>query len=431
MPDRRTLIASMTAVGLLPGTALAGGGDEAAHRAAKLFIYALPLYEIARARQKAIAQGQTLNAFAHVRQLADAKSRAVTTPNVDTLYSSAWLDLSADPLEIDLPEASKRYLSLALMDVYSNNFAVIHPGDSNREIQLVGPQWTGKPAHGRRLVRSPTRTVWALGRTYVGASDDLPAAHAVQDGLTVRGSVASAQPAASYAPARAADPVELFKVLVSLVLSNPVEGDASIRETISALHLDGSSPAAISPEVLALGRRLALEQMANGQGKPDQGWTYPKDDLGDFGADYLYRAQIALSGLAALPLREAVYLRPAGLLPGGLFDGARTWRMHFAPGASPPVRAFWSVTVYEPDGTGSYFLHENAQRRYALKSGDGLRPAPDGSLTLLFSAAHPAQGEDRWLQTPRGPFQLVFRAYLPELAFIDHRYRLPPLEEVA
>jgi hypothetical protein len=82
--------------------------------AREAFVYTLPLIEVATTRQRGMALGQQMGAFSHVRTLANHKHRAVTTPNCDTLYSTAHLDLSAGPVTITLPAAGERYLSLAL-----------------------------------------------------------------------------------------------------------------------------------------------------------------------------------------------------------------------------------------------------------------------------------------------------------------------------
>ncbi|HMO43724.1 MAG TPA: DUF1254 domain-containing protein, partial [Phenylobacterium sp.] len=102
---------------------MAGTDLRAAAREA--WTYGLPLVEIATTRARGQTFGQSMNAFAHMRNLANHKARTVTTPNNDTLYSSAQLDLSAGPVTLTLPAAGDRYLSLQLMDAYTNSFAVL------------------------------------------------------------------------------------------------------------------------------------------------------------------------------------------------------------------------------------------------------------------------------------------------------------------
>ena len=148
--------------------------------ATEAWLYGLPLVEIATTRSRGQALGQSMNAFAHVRNLANHKHRAVTTPNNDTLYSSAHLDLSAGPVTITLPAAGERYLSLQLMDAYTNSFAVLGTrttGPNGGTFTLVGPT---EAAEGPRVVRAPTNHVWALARILVDGPHDLEAARGVQ-----------------------------------------------------------------------------------------------------------------------------------------------------------------------------------------------------------------------------------------------------------
>jgi len=89
------------------------------------YLYVLPLLEMAATRDRLLARGASQNAVYHRRDVADASSRSVTSPNNDTLYSTAWLDLTAGPVTVTLPDVGQRYFSLQLMDMYTNNFAVL------------------------------------------------------------------------------------------------------------------------------------------------------------------------------------------------------------------------------------------------------------------------------------------------------------------
>ena len=123
----------------------------------------------------------------HTQNLADHRARAVTTPNNDTLYTSAYVELSRGPVTITLPPSGDRYLSLALMDAYSNNFAILGTrttGPNGVTFTLVGPN---DAAAGASIVRSPTRHVWALARILVDGPHDLDAARQVQQGISMQG----------------------------------------------------------------------------------------------------------------------------------------------------------------------------------------------------------------------------------------------------
>jgi len=402
--------------------------------AMEAWMFGLPLIEVASTRARGAAFGGKVNSFAHMRNLADHKARAVTTPNNDTLYSSAQVDLSAGPVTITLPAAGDRYLSLALMDAYTNNFGILGTrttGPEGGTFRLVGPN---DPAEGDNVVRSPTNHVWALARILVDGPFDLEAARAVQAGVSMQGP--AAPESVSYAP-RSAPWAEYFASVDALMVANPPPvTDLALLRRIAPLGLGQGrfDPSRFGPEEAA-SIEAGVEQakaFIRGRGVGGaawiDGWSYPRSDLGDFGQSYAYRAAVALAGLAALPPVEAMYMRGQGEARG-LYDGARDWRLHFPADRLPPVESFWSLSLYEATADGQFFFTDNPLDRYAI--GDrtpGLRYNPDGSLDIWIGARSPgAERESNWLPAPQGPFALFMRAYLPKAALLEGAYRLPPV----
>lgn len=395
------------------------------------WLYTLPLIEVANTRARAGAMGGPANAFHHMRDLADHRMRAVTTPNNDTLYSSAQIDLSTGPVTLTLPRSDDRYLSVALMDAFTNNFAVLGTrttGPDGGVFRLVGP---GDAAEGGNVVRSPTPQVWALGRVLVDGPDDLEAARAVQGGIAAQGPARG-----PWAPAarRNAPWQEYFSAASRLLAENPPPAtDRALLRRIAPLGLEDGrfDPAAFGGEEARAiedgveEARRSLRGGAIGATVVD-GWTYPEPELGDFGQSYLYRAMVAVAGLAALPPAEATYMRAVGP-ERGLFDGAADWELHFPAKRWPPVDGFWSLTLYEATPDGQFFFCENPLGRYAV--GDrtpGLSADEDGGLTVRIGHARPVDGAN-WLPAPPGPFALFLRAYLPQRTLLNGRYRLPPV----
>lgn len=399
------------------------------------FIYTLPLIEVATTRQRGIGLGQRMGVFTHVRNLATPKHRAVTTPNTDTLYSTAHVDLSAGPVTITLPAAGERYLSLALMDAYTNNFAVLGTrttGPDGGTFRLVGPR---DAADGWNVIRSPTDHVWALARVLVAGPHDLDAAREVQGGISMQGP--GGEPPGPYA-ARSAGWAEYFASAAALMASNPppVTDLAILRRMAPLGLLDGFDPARFSPAQaadieagLAEGRK-AVRGGGGLAGNFVGGWSYPSVRLGDFEQDYGLRGTVALGGLAALPPAEAMYLQGEGPEPGKLFDGRTSWRLHFPAGGHLPVDSFWSLSLYEATDDGQFFFWDNPLNRYAI--GDrtpGLTANADGSLDIWIGHASPgAERESNWLPAPAAPFALFMRAYLPKPELLQGYYRMPALE---
>ncbi len=175
----------------------------------------------------------------------------------------------------------------------------------------------------------------------------------------------------------------------------------------------------------------ALTQSRGFAGKMVGDWLYPATNTGNFFQDYLTRARIAVTGLAALPIREATYL--AALPPEGrLFDGDGPWRLTFAADALPQVEGFWSLTMYQAEANGAFFLTENPIGRYAI--GDrtpGLRYGADGGLEIVVSRTSPGAGrEANWLPAPAsGPFTVILRTYLPRADIVAQTYVPPSIQQ--
>lgn len=428
--NRRDLLTAVAAMSLAPGAlALAAEGDlKGAAREA--WVFALPLVEMAQARARTAMK---LNSFVHSRALATPASRSVTGPNNDTLYSSAWVDLTAGPVTLTIPPTGARYFSVSIMDMYTDNAAILGTrtiGGEGGTFTLVGP---AHPGGGSDIVRLDTPHAWVLARTLVAGDADLPAVHAVQDGLMLKGPDVARPAAGAKRDAPASD---YFATAQALLASDPPRAeDVALFRRVRALGLGPGAgfdakrftPAQMAEIEAGVAEARALVLGLSGRQAFTDGWVYPRSNLGLYGQDYAYRAVVALGGLAALTPHEAMYMR-ARSPDGKLFDGDGLFRL--ALPAHVPVNGFWSLTMYEATPEGQFFLTENPIKRYAI--GDrtpGLRRKADGALDIWIGRADP--GGDRtanWLPAPaKGPFSMTLRAYLPKQEFLDGRFRLPPI----
>jgi hypothetical protein len=437
--------------------------EDLARRAA---IYLFPVYEMYRTRWNATVNEKNparhkLNRFLHVPMLAGPRSRGVTTPNVDTLYSSAWLDLSLEPVFLTVPDMGGRYYSFAFMSLVTDNFAyVCRRLDGNRPQprMIVGPGWTGEADRDVVLVRAPTNGVWLLGRLLVDGPPDQETVWTLQSRTLLESpdmrnerriletqelmrqrSTAPPEPVADWSPVNPGDPFDLFDIGMRALGESPLgERDKAAIEEFAPLRLrpgrkfDLRAFSESEREALKRGIARARDDIraTPRAGQTINGWRYPARHLGNFGEDYLYRAQIALTALAALEPAEATYLMcdEAGGRP---LDGRDRYVLRFEAGERPPVKAFWSLTMYEVTPDGRAFLTDNPLSRYAI--GDrshGLVTGADGSLELLLQHARPEGPESNWLPAPAGPMRLVLRAYEPSEALLDGTWRMPTVKKL-
>jgi hypothetical protein len=406
--------------------------------AREAFIYALPLTEVANVRARLLGAGLPSGRFFPQRVLATPEARNVTTPNNDTVYATTFIDLSRGPAKLTLPPLGDRYASLAIMDMFSDNIAVLGTrttGSDGGVFTLVGP--TAAASAG--AIRSPTPWVWVLARVVVNGPSDLPAAAAVLSGFGVEAAPAGS----SWAPGanRNGPWAAWFKSANALMLENPAPAtDAAVLRRMAPLGLatpgfdPGRFSAAEAAEIAAgVDDARQMIRIEGFGGKTIGGWVYQAADAGNFFQDYLGRARIAVGGLAALPPAEAMYLTAVSPEGRTRFDGDGFWRLRLRGDALPPVDAFWSLTMYEAEPEGGFFLTHNPINRYAI--GDrtpGLSRGADGSLDIWVSRTDPGgRRSANWLPAPaKGPFTMVLRAYLPKSQLISQSYTPPAIEKV-
>lgn len=446
--DRRLFLIGTAGLGLAacatrPGAligwpALTPGADaldlEAA--AAEAWIYGVMLIENAGSRSDFNSKtGTPPNVLQHYRELTTVETQDITTPNNDTLYSRAWIDLDAGPVTLHMPASGDRYVSYAFMDMYGTNFAILGTrttGGAARRVTLVGPKDTSSDP---LALRSPTRWVWLLIRTLIEGEADRAAANALQDEMKL---IANPAPAAPVYAKRDAPWDQFLGSLQALLAENPPPAsDLAFFARVARLGLgptSGFDASKFSPSEiaqiqsgLAKGRAAVIGKRS---GNVRNGWMYPRSNLGAFGQDYLFRAQVAVGGLAALTLVEATYLRPVYSDGGFLWPSEKPWVLRFEKDNLPPVDAFWSLTAYERTDGGAFYFFNNAINRYAI--GDrtpGLKFGADGSLEIYIQRSDPGGAKSsNWLPAPPSkPMALSMRLYLPKTQVLDGLYTMPAL----
>jgi len=398
------------------------------------------------------------NQFAHLREFPNASFKDVVRANVDTLYSSAFLDLSKEPVVLSVPDAHGRYYLLPMLDMWTDIFA--SPGKRTTGTKagtfvVTGPGWTGTLPAGMKELKSPTNGVWVIGRTQTNGPRDYSAVHAIQDGYRLVPLSAFGKP---YTPPQGtvdpnidmrAAPVEtlqkmssasFFDVLAKLLESNPPPAsDAPILAklaTIGVVPGEKFDPSKLDPAVakgLDGSLSVALEKLqeaAKNSGTPVNGWQIPPSILGRFGTEYGIRAIVALVGLGANLPEDAVYPTTYVDSEGKALNGANRYTLHFERELTPPVNAFWSLTMYDAQ---SFFV-DNEINRYAISSWMPLKRNSDGSIDLYLQHDSPGKGQEaNWLPAAAGDFNVTLRMYWPKdksPSIIDGSWKPPEVTRV-
>lgn len=423
-----------------------------AARVREAFIYTFPVHDLAQVRWQITQNPQNrnrvpVNGLLHYRRLLDHRARTVTQPNNDTLYSLSYLALHDGPMLLRLPDMGERYYSVALLDIFTNNFACIGnrtTGTQAGEYLLAGPGWSGDAPAGAQLIRCPSNDVWLLGRLLVDGEHDLPAVHALQDAIRLEpvGRPDAGTSGLLDTVPDEADPDRYLELVNEVLGRNPVPEDE--RELVAGFAEVGIRPghrAAYAGlpmpvqqawrEMLPALRKALARTPGFGNGTESGPWQSGPDHLGNFGKDYTYRAHVSLIGLGALERAEAIYATCVSDTAGERLDGARAYRLHIPP--AMPVDAFWSLSMYEFAPDGRRFFTDNAIGRYTI--GDrtpGLQVNADGSIDLWLQHARPEPGrEANWLPAPAGRFSLTLRYYHPRKALLSRRFQQPAPEPIA
>jgi hypothetical protein len=405
--------------------------DEAGVEAA--FLYAFPLYEIARTGQNRAAQ-PGLNMLGHRAVLADDTMRQITAPNNDTIYSSGQLEVSGSPIEVIAPGDAARYFNITFMDAFTDNFAGIGTRltrGRGGKFWIVGPQWQGVAPGDTTVLHSSTNDVWMLARIVVDGPEDLAAARELQQKISIR-QVVEMPPKPFSVKATTSDDPENFLAVVNEMLARSPGGKGHMAREWNYTAVGVGAGVEPTPEQIALWRAYLPKGIAKLKEKflfrdlVYNGWGYQEPGVGEFASSDLLRSAIALGGLAALPEAEAMYFQATQDANGAELSGANRYVWRVPPGGVP-ADAFWSLTMYQVEADGRFFLTTNSIKRFSIGDRtDGLVKNADGSIDILIQHEQPT-GEKaaNWLPAPAGPIRLSLRAYLPKQELRDRKWRVP------
>ncbi len=399
-----------------------------------------------------------LNTLAGRPQTLDHTFEDVISPNADTPYSMAGLDLRAEPMVLSVPEITDRFYHFQLEDLWGHNVhyvGVNTTGTGPGTYLLAGPSWDDEaPADIDEILRFETSVVFVIGRTQLLGSDDVEALGGIMGSYHLRSlSAHTAEHASASEPydwpvwndEASRDERFIGYANALLPLCEPFDPEdmphleryarigIGSGESFDVDELDDSTRAAIRSGVERA--RTAMETRIADLGRRINGWSMTEvfGDRAWYGGDYLSRAAGAMIGWGGNDSSEAVYpiCRQDG--DGQPLHGDQRYRTKLT--SLPPARAFWSLTMYDTryDGTAGYLV-ENPIGRYLINSTtEGLILGENGSLTIHIQHDEPdtEEGRANWLPAPEGPFYVILRLYLPEKTALDGSWAPPPIERVS
>ncbi len=454
---------------LLAATGRARAADEKAREEAAFkiavdaYVYAYPLVlmDVTRRRLTNVSvpagMSAPVNRFANVISIPRPEDRLAISPNADTLYSVAWLDLSQEPIVLHLPDMAGRYYLVPILDAWTNVFVSLGKrttGTKEGDFAVVGPNWKGKLPAGVKEIKAPTNNAWILGRIQVGGKSDTYRVNALQRQFKLTPLSAFGT---SYTPPQKApvdpkvdvktpsakqvenmDMVTFFEMFAKLMTDSPPA--PADKKTVAAFETIGIVPGqpfdaskldAATKKALERGVKAGVKKIRTPSAKIarkyENGWIVRRTGIGTYGTDYQNRAFAAQLGIGDNLPEDAIHTLTRIDGKGKQLTGARRYTIHFAKGQTPPVNAFWSLTLYDHEG----FQVANSLNRFAVSSWMPFKYNPDGSLDLYFQNESPgADKEANWLPAPKGPFNLTMRLYGPKSEALTGGWNPPSITAI-
>ena len=427
---------------------------------AYVYFYSLVTMDVTRKLTTNMQSGEKpgfgpMNMFHNFLKYPAADFKAVVRPNFDTLYSNAWLDLTREPVIVSVPDTQGRYYLLPMLDMWSDVFASpgwrttgTHAGN----FLVAPPGWSGTVSSGYTRINAPTAYVWIIGRTKTDGPQDYQAVNKIQAGFNITPLSELGKPPKPVnaridpnvdmktppkvqvdtmsAGAYFAYASELLKLQPPHLTDQPIVAQMKRigiepGESFDISQLDpdvrkGVEAAPAEAQQLMTWKVRTVARVANY-------WSMNTDTMGVYGNYYLKRAIVAQLGLGANLPEDAIYPLNLADEAGKPLDGDSQYTIHFEKGGTPPVHAFWSLTLYDADG----FQVGNALNRFAVSSWMPFKYNADGSLDLYFQSDSPGkEKENNWLPAPKGPFNLTMRLYSPDVAALTGKWNPPPIKKV-
>lgn len=386
------------------------------------------------------------NKFKSFAMSATPSDTLVITINNDTPYSMAAIDVSNEPVVLEVPKIENdRYYVMQFVDLYTYNFEYVGTrttGNNPGKYLITGPDWKGETPKGiNKVLNSETNLIFVVGRTQLHDPSDVPNLKRIQAQYKLI-------PLHEYTK-QAAPEVKKYKlplpvwqesdysspqfinVLNSLLqYANEDSSEKELRARFAKIGLVPGVPFDSSkypPETIK-----AIEKGIT-EGKQELDATL--DNLKDFGNlfgtraelknNFLNRAVAAAAGIYGNTKEEAVYTGSTNDKNNQPLLGNNNYILKFSKKDLPQAKYFWSITMYN---IPKRFLISNPIKRYSIgNKTKGLKYEPNGDLIIYLQSDSPGkEKESNWLPTPKNEkFMFVTRIYGPEPDVINNVWKMP------
>lgn len=401
-----------------------------------------------------LRKNDRLNKFIMFSKLAQPENTAVVLGNRNTLYCVGWIDLSEGPVLFEIPDMGNRYFVMPLIDAWTNTFESFGSRTTGQLAQkyfLTLATYSGETPEGYKRVNCPTSMVWITGRIQSDNDKDALVANQLQSQYVLqsyRSYLGEEDPLDNYSPdikaievkkpvpySLSMDAEKFYNTFFEMIVNNPAAkadseflskyGFMDTEEKLLFENLDANTQEILKKGISVQQKKYSEIFYAGNEQK--SAWDFKIEDMGSWGSNYARRAYYAVWGIGANIPKDAVY--GVSQLDGTLkqLEGTNTYKISFAPGDTPDVGGFWSITAYNNEG----YLEANAQNRYSSGSNMPLKFNEDGSLDLYLTAAKPNDVDEyNWIPTPEGTFKILFRMYWPKESILNGSYKLPNIEKL-
>lgn len=380
----------------------------------------------------------------------------IVCPNQDVAYGAGFTALDKEPTVIQVPDFGDRFYVYAMYDQRTDEIGRIGKqyGTKPGFYLIVGPNWKGETPKGiNGVIRSSTGLVFFVPRIFKDATPEDTAA--VQplisqvmmyplskfDGTMKKKDYKKSPnfpvpPPPANAPkgeSKWVNPATYYEELpVVMKEVPPLPGEEALYGWIKSVW-DAAEKNPDTKKALVESFAAANEELVNPlfqfqyNGRPvGNGWTVPAN-ASAWGTDYLNRTAVSKSSMYQNTAAETQYNLRELDTEGKPLDGHNQYTVTFSKGQVPPVKGFWSLTMYNDEK----FFYPNPLNRFSLGTKNKtLKYAADGSLTLYLSNKSPGkENEANWLPAPPGSFSLIMRLYWPDTSVLEDKWQPPQLKK--